>query len=62
MKVLTPGLAAKKLGISRGRLYQLLAENRIAGAFKVAGKNFFDEIKLDILPGKTKNGRPKKVK
>jgi predicted site-specific integrase-resolvase len=44
-------------GISRQRVHQFIREGRIPTAFQV-GKIWLIPEDAEILPGKTKNGRP----
>lgn len=58
---LTTRQAAEKLGVSIGRVQQLVAEERLPSV-KVGRDRFILEKDLDIVRERKRTGRPPKVK
>lgn len=58
---LTAKEAAEKLGVSDGRIRQLIAEKRLP-TVKVGNSNLIKETDLELVKERKRTGRPPKVK
>ena len=58
---LTTRESAEKLGVSEGRVRQLIAENRLPTT-KIGNSNLIRESDLELVRERKRTGRPPKVK
>jgi excisionase family DNA binding protein len=58
---LTTRETAEKLGVSEGRVRQLIAENRLPTT-KIGNSNLIKESDLELVRERKRTGRPPKVK